>query len=173
MEHGIREATKKLHDELEALPFNQKMFRGELTREERLSWLAAQLNVFELLDPHVREDLRRSDLIRQDIEALGGKNVWAPAAYWFDLKNNVKGRLDGHIYLNYMGLLYGGQIMSERYPESSRLYQFDDVKGARKYIRETFVQPHETEEWFVFQVRNGFQMHIRQTQTLQREHNVE
>jgi len=162
----IKEKTQVLHDLLEEQPFNQKMFRGELTTTERRAWLEAQLNIFEILDPHVREDLRRSELIREDIKALGGKSRYSLAAYEMVLR--YAPRLEGHIYLNYMGLLYGGQIMSRHYPESARLYTFEDIKGAREYIRENFQYPYEEEEWYQEQVSEGFRLHIRTAKNLWR-----
>lgn len=165
----IKEKTQALHDLLEEQPFNQKMFKGELTTTERRAWLAAQLGIFEILDPHVREDLRRSELIKEDIDALGGQS---PHGYHYRrgpvmaIRNAP--RLEGHIYLNYMGLLFGGQIMSRHYPESARLYTFEDIKGAREYIRENFQYPYEKEEWYQEQVTEGFRLHIGTAKNLWR-----
>ena len=51
MNNAIKQATKTLHESLELLPFNQKMFRGEQTDQERTAYLLSNLEIFEILDP--------------------------------------------------------------------------------------------------------------------------
>lgn len=167
----IKEKTQALHDLLEEQPFNQRMFKGELTTTQRRAWLEAQLSIFEHLDPHVRKDLRRSDAIREDIAALGGKS--RPSLCDYPKVIQYADRFEGHIYLNYMGLLFGGQIMARCYPESSRLYQFEEIKGARTYIRENFQHPFENETWYQEQVSQGFRLHIATSKQLWKTYDLE
>jgi len=173
----IKIATKTLHDELEALPFNKKMFAGDQTKAERAVYLCSNLEIFEALDPHVPEDMRRADLIEKDLGVLGEPFADAPAttfAYRTYLEN-VCTDLRPHIYLNYMGFMYGGQIMKKRYPQSASLYEFDDIEGKREYIRqrvcETYDSPHFRP--FVSEVETGFRWHIGISKEMGEYFNVE
>lgn len=161
---SIKEKTDDLHTELESLPFNQKMFRGEQTREERISYLASWLPIFEILDPKVPADLRRYAHIANDLDKLGGSLNDASIRVvdyidYFNTKHRLNNSLfDGHIYLNFMGFMYGGQIMKKRYPDSSSMYEFNNIEHWRDYIRKNYVDAEDS--WFVHEVRTGFLMHI-------------
>lgn len=160
---SIKELTQDLHTELEDLPFNQKMFRGEQTPFERKSYIVSQLKIFKVLDTYVPERLRRVRALEGSIERLRGYPAvpmcsalryahYMRGAYTNDIPN-----VNAHIYLNYMGFLYGGQIMKKRYPTSAAMYQFDDPVMWREYIRANHI---EMTDDFVSEVRTGFEMQI-------------
>lgn len=163
MSEAVRNANKDLHDLLENQPFNQRMFRGEQTELERAAYLSVHLDIFTELDKHVPEDLHRVKYIQQDLDALGGyidvpKSCLDYVGYLdsgslFPVTFDVS----AHIYLNYMGLLFGGQVMKKRYPNSSNIYTFVDVVTSREYIRSNVVK--DTAK-FIAEVRNGFEWHI-------------
>ena len=170
----IKELTQDLHTELESLPFNVKMFRGDQTPTERRMYISGWLPIFKRLDPHVPEPLRRTQSLLKAQKALGHIEPPALSAYGYrhyldgwHARNNRS--LNGHIYLNYMGFLFGGQIMKKRYPESSQMYEFDDVVYWREYIREHYV---DMSEEFVYEVRQGFRMHINISEELGTFNNV-
>lgn len=160
---AIKLQTQSLHDELEDLPFNRKMFLGEQTGPERAVYLSSMLEIFEVLDPHVPEDMRRSHLIDKDILKLAV--LWSdPMPLALDYKEYLKGsnHLKGHIYLNYMGFLYGGQIMKKRYPHASSMYEFENIEESRSHIRQHFIEDPSSPSYpsFVSEVETGFNYHI-------------
>ena len=179
----IKEKTDDLHTALEDLPFNQKLFRGELTALERSAYLQTHYHIFSTLDKHVSSDLKRAHYILRDIAVLP-KYVMPKYSELSEYIRHLTGyqlrdteiissaARDGnerqetlapacdpnpHIYLNYMGLMFGGQIMRKRYPETSQLYEFNDLVALRAYIREEVCS--ETQE-FIDEVRLGFQFQI-------------
>ena len=171
---SIKELTQDLHTELESIPFNVKMFKGEQTTFERQQYVASWIPIFKVLDPHVSEPLRRLAPLLKAQDALGhkappalGSHGYAHYLTGWHQRNNRS--LKGHIYLNYMGFLYGGQIMKKRYPESSQMYEFGDLVYWREYIRENYV---DMSEEFVYEVKQGFRMHINICNELGRVNNV-
>lgn len=161
---SIKELTQDLHTELEALPSNQKMFRGEQTVSERKTYIASQLKIFQVLDTYVPERLRRVRALESATESLGGYSrlpTLASVAYAHYLTGahtyGIVPNINAHIYLNYMGFLYGGQIMKKRYPTSAAMYQFDDPVMWREYIRANHIEMNDE---FVSEVRTGFKMQI-------------
>ena len=67
--------------------------------------------------------------------------------------------IDAHIYLNYMGFLYGGQIMKKRYPNSSSMYEFEDLVYARDWVRRQHIPEPLTDD-YIDAVRSAFRYHI-------------
>jgi len=161
---NLRDATKTLHDRLESLPFNKRMFEGNQTNAERATYLCSNLEIFEVLDPHVPVDMRRTALIEEDIGKLNEAFADAPQttfAYTTYLEK-VCDDLRPHIYLNYMGFMFGGQIMKKRYPEAASMYEFNDIEASREYIRQQVCESYNSPHWtpFVSEVKTGFKWHI-------------
>jgi hypothetical protein len=173
---NLRDATKTLHDRLESLPFNKRMFEGNQTNAERATYLCSNLEIFEVLDPHVPVNMRRSSLIEEDIGKLNEAFADAPQttfAYRTYLEK-VCDDLRPHIYLNYMGFMFGGQIMKKRYPQAASMYEFDDIEAQREYIRQRICESYNSPEWnpFVSEVKVGFKWHIGISQQLGEYFNV-
>ena len=49
---GLREATAELHSKAEKMEFNQRMFRGELSKKEYLHYLIQQACIFQCIEEH-------------------------------------------------------------------------------------------------------------------------
>ena len=127
----LKEATAELHSKAEKMEFNQRMFRGELSPLEYGNYLTQQLVIFSEIErrevlPH--ENLKRSEVIRQDINELGvytfkiNKATNDYVVYLGDLNQNS---LNAHIYLNYLAIMFGGQMMKSKVPGSGRMYEFE------------------------------------------------
>jgi heme oxygenase len=127
---GLREATAELHSKAEKMMFNQRMFRGELSQFEYLNYLIQQSYIFEEIEnrnlPH--PNLNRLSSINEDINELGGykfkisKPTTDYVVYLGDLNQT---QLNAHIYLNYLALAYGGQMMKSKVPGSGKMYEFE------------------------------------------------
>jgi len=176
MNNAIKQATKTLHESLELLPFNQKMFRGEQTNQERTAYLLSNLEIFEILDPHVPEDFRRAPFIENDIKNLNQPLEECPSIThgYCTYLEAICSDLRPHIYLNYMGFMFGGQIMKKRYPEASSMYDFDVIEQKRQYIRDRIVEDYNSPHWisFVSEVKHGFKWHIGISEELGNIYNV-
>lgn len=168
----IKLATKELHEDLERMPFNQKMFRGEQTRAERADYLLSFYEIFKILDQHVPRELHRCAHIAYDLDSLKLPDSSVPmythgyCTYLESICENLK----PHIYVNYLGLLYGGQIMKKRYPEfPTEIYVFDDVESSRQYIREQIIE--DTDE-FILEAKHAFRWHIAIAMELSESHAI-
>jgi len=169
----IKLATKELHEDLERCSFNQKMFRGEQTRAERADYLLSWYEIFKILDKRVPSELHRCAHITYDLDHLKMTSSSVPlythgyCTYLESFCKNIK----AHIYVNYMGLLYGGQIMKKRYPEfPTEIYNFDDIESSREYIREQIVE--DTED-FITEANHAFRWHIAISSELSETHSID
>jgi heme oxygenase len=165
---NLKEATAELHSKAEKMTFNQRMFRGELSQDEYLNYLIQQSYIFQEIEgknlPH--PNLRRLDSIHDDINELGGYTFQINKStidYVIHLGDLNQDQLNAHIYLNYLALVYGGQMMKSKIPGSGKLYQFEgDMKELVGSIRA--IQNDEMAD----EVNKGFQYTINILDELQK-----
>ena len=127
---NLKEATAVLHSKAEKMMFNQRMFRGELSQFEYLNYLIQQSYIFQEIEnrnlPH--PNLKRLSSINEDINELGGytfkisKPTTDYVVYLGDLNQSS---LNAHIYLNYLAIMFGGQMMKSKVPGSGKMYEFE------------------------------------------------
>lgn len=169
----LKEATAIRHKEAERMPFNVRMFRGLLPKNEYLLYLTQQLHIFQTLErkglPH--PGLTRVEPIRADIAELNAEGYHADQV----LKSTMSysDYLDSlsyeealpHIYLNYMAIMFGGQMMKKVVPSTGQMYEFDDMQGAVLSIRQV-----QKDEW-ADEVNKGFDFNISIFEELETESN--
>ena len=139
----LKEATSEKHRIAERMPFNVRMFKGQLGKNEYLLYLIQQKHIFETLEqdalPHPA--LNRKDAVNADIAeltaagAVPGEVLEATASYAGYLNSlDGPGRLP-HIYLHYLALMYGGQMMKSKVPSAGNIYDFTDMQDAIQAVR--------------------------------------
>ena len=158
---GLREATAELHSKAEKMEFNQRMFRGELSKSEYLEYLRQQSVLFTIIEsrgtlPHPA--LAREKSIFEDITELEKEvnsktlHLESTKEYGVYLQSLDSAKLNAHIYLNYLALVYGGQMMKSKVPGSGKMYEFDgdmmELIGSVRAIQK--------DEW-ADEVNKGFQ----------------
>jgi len=164
----LKEATAELHSKAEKMEFNQRMFRGELSKLEYGNYLTQQLVIFleiECREVLPNENLKRSEVIRQDINELGVytfKINKATRQYALHLMNITDDELKAHIYLNYLAIMFGGQMMKSKVPGSGKMYDFDNVSESIAMIRGI-----QKDEW-ADEVNKGFNYIINILDELQK-----
>jgi len=144
----LKEAIAQKHREAEQKPFNQRMFKGELTKEEYIAHLCQQLGIFDAIEkgrtlPH--PSLNRVDAVYEDIKELFEAEegqvleiqlLESTQSYCNYLKGLSDEDILPHIYLNYLAIMFGGQMMKKNVPGSGRLYTFDgDMREVAGTIR--------------------------------------
>jgi heme oxygenase len=154
---NLREATAELHRTAEQMEFNQKMFRGELSLNEYVKYLETQYSIFEkierlftLPDPN----LARANKVKEDLYELGETNPYPTdkAMEYTDYLSTLDSEtILPHIYLNYLALAYGGQMMKTKVPGSGRMYDFENMHEAIGAIRAV-----QQDEW-ADEVNKGFE----------------
>jgi heme oxygenase len=155
---GLREATAELHSKAEKMEFNQRMFRGELSTDEYVKYLYQQLSIFDAIEsdelPH--PSLARVDKVKEDILELTSQldimNILPiTTAYSYYLFTLTKEERLPHVYLHYLALAYGGQMMKNQTPGSGKMYDFEDMQEAIGAIRAV-----QQDEW-ADEVNKGFE----------------
>jgi heme oxygenase len=155
---GLREATAELHSKAEKMEFNQRMFRGELSTDEYVKYLYQQLSIFDVIEseelPH--PSLARVDKVKEDILELTSQldimNILPiTTAYSYYLFTLTKEERLPHVYLHYLALAYGGQMMKNQTPGSGKMYDFEDMQEAIGAIRAV-----QQDEW-ADEVNKGFE----------------
>lgn len=158
----LKEATSIKHKMAERMPFNTRMFTGLLSKDEYLGYLNQQLQIFRAIEsiglPH--SSLQRSENIQADIEELklqgfsSGSILSSTKAYAEYLGSLSYEQVLPHVYLNYMAIMFGGQMMKKAVPSKGRLYVFDNMQKAIKSIRNV-----QKDEW-ADEVNKGFDFSI-------------
>ena len=136
----LKEATAEKHKIAERMPFNVKMFRGQLSPEEYGLYLVQLREIFKTIEekgtPHPA--LNRVAAIDKDLSELpsNGYTVLHSTRRYADYLNGLdySGVLP-HIYLQYLAVMFGGQLMKKSVPSSGHMYDFDHMQEAMLSIR--------------------------------------
>jgi heme oxygenase len=157
----LKEATHDKHKEAERMPFNVKMFKGELSKEEYAWYLRSQLAIFQTLEnnfqfPH--EGLKREEAVLFDLMSLGIDELVhdeATREYVSYLKGLSQEDANAHIYLNYLAIMFGGQMMKKNTPGPGKMYDFENMMECMQSVREI-----QKDEW-ADEVNKGFDYMIK------------
>jgi heme oxygenase len=158
----LKEATSIRHKQAERMPFNSRMFNGVLSKNEYLLYLNQQLQIFQEIErielPH--SSLKRADNVQADIDELksqGNKTeiiLKSTNEYVEYLGTLSYDQILPHIYLNYMAIMFGGQMMKKKVPSTGRMYDFENMQEAIQSIRNV-----QSDEW-ADEVNRGFDFNI-------------
>jgi heme oxygenase len=166
---NLRESTAELHSKAEKMEFNQKMFKGELSKEEYLDYLRQQSVIFTTIEQHQlpHPNLYREKLIFDDIKELEiGINtktlhLESTKQYGTYLQSLSNEDVLPHVYLNYLALAYGGQMMKTKVHGLGKMYDFENMMECVGSIRAI-----QKDEW-AEEVNKGFQFIINILNELQ------
>lgn len=158
----LKEATSEKHKLAERKPFNVRMFRGLLSKDEYAIYLNQQLQIFRILDskglPHM--SLKRTEGVQEDLDELKSEGhstdlvLSSTDAYVNYLGSLTDEQALPHIYLNYMAIMFGGQMIRQSVPSKGRMYDFDHMQEAIQSIRNV-----QKNEW-ANEVNKGFDFNI-------------
>jgi heme oxygenase len=140
----LKEAIAEKHSLAEKMTFNQRMFNGEISKEEYILYLCQQLAIFDAIEIHElpHPALDRAGKVFEDIKELMGEGqiqitpLGSTNEYRKYLNTLTKEELLPHVYLNYLAIMFGGQMMKSKVPGSGKMYEFDgDVREIAGSIR--------------------------------------
>ena len=143
----LKEAIAEKHSLAEKMPFNQRMFKGELRNEEYILYLAQQFSIFNAIErfelPHPA--FNRSVPVLTDIKELMEATeehyieivpLESTLNYTNYLNTLTQEELLPHVYLNYLAIMFGGQMMKKNVPGSGKMYEFEgDMREIAGSIR--------------------------------------
>jgi heme oxygenase len=154
----LKEATSEKHKQAERMPFNIRMFRGQLSKEEYLLYLIQQAEIFKAIEaigvPH--EGLNRYASVQEDIQELRAEGfvldevLESTRAYSQYLNTLSSDEVLPHVYLNYLAIMYGGQMIKKAVPSTGRMYDFDNMAESLQAVRRV-----QRDEW-ADEVNKGF-----------------
>ena len=129
----LKEAIAEKHSLAEKMTFNQRMFNGELSNEEYTLYLCQQLAIFDAIEVHElpHPALDRAGRVFEDIKELVGEGqiqitpLQATNEYRKYLNTLTKEEQLPHVYLNYLAIMFGGQMMKSKVPGSGKMYEFE------------------------------------------------
>jgi heme oxygenase len=146
----LRERLKQEHQEVESTPFASKLARGELIDKEYVGYLIALKAIYSQLEKELTANdqmkalknfvtdefkvLYRTEAIEKDLEAFGAKEE-LPVAGVQEYVDHIKEishakphLLIAHIYIRYMGDLFGGQMIKKTleplWPDKVAFYNY-------------------------------------------------
>ncbi len=139
----LKEATALKHKEAERMPFNIRMFEGAMSEQDYLKHLIQQQAIFATLEqnPLPHPSLNRSEAVLADIVELTDKGaktepvLQSTQNYTSYLSTLPPEAQLPHVYLNYLAIMYGGQMMKSKVPSSGSMYEFDDMKEGLQSVR--------------------------------------
>lgn len=165
----LKEATAEKHRIAEKMPFNNRMFKGELTKPQYLLYLVQQQEIFKTIEniglPH--PDLARTNKIELDIQELIESGCEKPLILNSTLNYcNYLSQLNyedllPQIYLNYLAVMFGGQIIRKAVSSKGNMYDFNEMREAMASIRMV-----QKDEW-ADEVNKGFDYHIKMFEDLE------
>lgn len=158
----LKEATSAKHKLAERMPFNSRMFQGLLTKNQYYLYLNQQLQIFQAIEsiglPH--SSLKRAEYVQSDIDELKTQGyhsdlvLSSTKAYADYLSSLSYKEVLPHVYLNYMALIFGGQMIKKSVPSTGRMYAFDNMQETVQSIRAV-----QQDEW-AEEVNKGFDYNI-------------
>jgi heme oxygenase len=168
---GLKEATSEKHRKAERMPFNVLMINGKLTAPQYEWYLQSQYKIFEAIEdnfelPHPA--LARKEAVKSEIDSVGmdAFNGGVPQSTMqvvqaaLDYAEYIKGleqeEVNAHIYLHYLALMFGGQMIKSKVPGNGAMYEFgEDMMAAAGAIREI-----QSDDW-ADEVNLGFDKMIQ------------
>jgi heme oxygenase len=136
------------------------MYSGRLTGSQYGEYLKSQLAIFATLENNFEfpnEGLKRVSAVSEDLGFLGIADVSTDKAtelYIQYLKGLTQDDANAHIYLNYLAIMFGGQIMKEKTPGQGKMYDFENMMESANSIRAI-----QKDEW-ADEVNRGFDFMI-------------
>lgn len=149
----LKEMTKRAHTEAEKSAFMKKLLKGQITRNEYAQFLYNNLFAYSALEELLPEffegnDLARSRKIVSDLFELkesGLSLTPTTVEYVRYLSKLDPEQLKAHIYVRYMGDLFGGQFIKNVIPTPGNMLKFNDVDSLKQLIRSSVNESHAEE----------------------------
>jgi heme oxygenase len=111
-----------------------------------------------------KPEVMRAKLVQADLDALGGTKhglTLSTVYYTRYLEMLDDDARWAHIYVHYLGNMYGGQMIGRRLPGQHTHLLFDDLKGCIAYVRDnlTNVTAQEANVAFEWTIRIYDELH--------------
>ena len=164
----LRTATKASHEAAERSRWSQLMISGDMTIPQYAAHLTNMLPLYQELERSGDIDnpaVLRADLLRADLAALDTAprgQALSTIYYTRYLSELTAAQRWAHIYVHYLGNMYGGQMIARRLPGPAAHLEFDDTKACIAWVRERLqsVDPAEANFAFAWTQRVYDELHL-------------
>jgi heme oxygenase len=153
---NIRESIKEIHEQAEKTLFAQSLVNGTVSKYQWDTYLFNWMVIHkEIEERHIikKDELLRTDRLFYDLIDYRGATPMMKSTikYLEHLKSLEIDKLWSHVYVHYLGHLYGGQHIRKKIMWSARCLQFDDHEGCIKYIRDNVKNADHDEAILAFE----------------------
>jgi heme oxygenase len=136
----LKEATNIVHRQAEQTSWAKLLLTGKITQQQYASHLVNRLAIHQTIEDRItlHKNILRSDLIQSDLNALNSSADIAPQtkAYIEYLTKLTEHELRAHVYVHYLGELFGGQYIKTVITFPCAHLDFDNIFESITYIRE-------------------------------------
>lgn len=157
---GLKEATAELHSKAEKTQMSQLIFSGTIPEQEYAYYLFNMYHIHNALEnkyelPH--QSLYRCKAIEKDLGVLIKLKMdltESTKKYIQYIQSLTEEQWRAHIYVNYLAIVYGGQMIKSKVPGLGAYYVIDNMQECVGAIR-TFLNDDMSDE-----ANKGFQFNI-------------
>lgn len=163
----LREAVADSHHRAEQTALAQAMIAGTMGEELYHQYLFNMAQIYLAMEakiPFLPNDVQRNAAYANDLRTLGrGAGTMLPAtqAYVNHIASLDVPRTWAHIYVHYLGNMYGGQMLRKNIAWPSTHLEFANLRDCIAYIRAniTDVDPAEANLAFEWTIRVYDELH--------------
>ena len=138
---GLKEATAELHRKAEKTEFSQLIFSGTIPEQEYAYYLFNMYHIHKALEdkftlPH--PSLNRCKAIEKDISVLIRLKMdltESTKKYIAHINTLTEEQWRAHIYVNYLAIAYGGQMIKTKVPGLGTYYDIENMQECVGAIR--------------------------------------
>ncbi len=147
---NLKEYTAQEHRSIESLPLTQSLIVGSVDIDTYRRYLTQRFVIFQTIELKLElpGNLMRRYWVLQDISNLMGSSspqelLDSTKEYVARLEQTDNKTLFGDVYVNYLGELYGGQMIKKALPYSSLHLDFENPNDAITFIRSKIENPNQ------------------------------
>jgi len=142
----LKEYTQALHDAIEKSELSQLIFSGKISKKQWDLYVFQKYVIYSALEEKAQlpETLQVSKKLGVDCSGLPRSLCVNTAKYIQHINTTSDNDVWGHIYVQYLGELYGGQVLKQMIPYSNKTHMdFDNRQDDIAFVRNKLDGKHE------------------------------
>ena len=166
---SLKELTAENHRSAERKKFAKTLMSGTIDPALYYKYLTNQFYSYAMLESKLPlvflqiEDIRRANLIRDDLQELeetygfvyAGSLITRSTQEYITYCESTQNSLIPHMYVRHFGDMYGGAMIAKKVPSSGKMYEFKDKELLKTKVREILddSMADEANKCFEFAIR--------------------